>query len=626
MTDIRHPLNCLPSRNISPMIKAVLKFIVSYLAFVALFVVEKPLFMAVYHRLYTDSSFADILAVIWHGLPVDLAVAAYCTVVPGIIIAVMLASGSRVPRIAERIYYMIISVVLAAAAVLNLVLYGYWDFPLDATPVFYFFSSPAAAFASVTGLQIAGGFLGLAAVSGVLYFFFRFSAMGIHVQPLSDSRKRSAGVLAMTVLTAALFIPIRGGITVSTMNPSRAYFSTDYKLNHAAMNPAFSFLYSVTHQNNFSAQFRFMEPDRADNLFRAMTHTASAQDTLLTTQRPDIWIVIAESFSSHLMPSLGGEDVASRLDSIARSGLLFTNFYASSFRTDRALPAILSAFPGQPNTSVMKFVSKTENLPSMPLEFRKAGYDTEYYYGGDINFTNMLAFLKNSGFEKIVRDSDFPLSQRASKWGAPDSYLFDKVIADISGDTTSTPKFRVVQTSSSHEPFKVPYRSRFANERLNAFAYADSCIGAFVDTLAASPRWNNTLVVIVPDHFGVYPENLEDNRLRHSIPLIMTGGALRMRGTNATVGVQTDIAATLMDACGLDHSRFVYSKNLLDSLAPHYAFYTTPSAMGFVTATDTVDYSLDSDKPLVLDGPDAQSSLENAKAYLQKLYDNLSEL
>ncbi len=608
------------------MIKAVLKFIVSYLAFVALFVVEKPLFMAVYHRLYTDSSFADILAVIWHGLPVDLAVAAYCTVVPGIIIAVMLASGSRVPRIAERIYYMIISVVLAAAAVLNLVLYGYWNFPLDATPVFYFFSSPAAAFASVTGLQIAGGFLGLAAVSGVLYFFFRFSAMGIHVQPLSDSRKRSAGVLAMTVLTAALFIPIRGGITVSTMNPSRAYFSTDYKLNHAAMNPAFSFLYSVTHQNNFSAQFRFMEPDRADNLFRAMTHTASAQDTLLTTQRPDIWIVIAESFSSHLMPSLGGEDVASRLDSIARSGLLFTNFYASSFRTDRALPAILSAFPGQPNTSVMKFVSKTENLPSMPLEFRKAGYDTEYYYGGDINFTNMLAFLKNSGFEKIVRDSDFPLSQRASKWGAPDSYLFDKVIADISGDTTSTPKFRVVQTSSSHEPFKVPYRSRFANERLNAFAYADSCIGAFVDTLAASPRWNNTLVVIVPDHFGVYPENLEDNRLRHSIPLIMTGGALRMRGTNATVGVQTDIAATLMDACGLDHSRFVYSKNLLDSLAPHYAFYTTPSAMGFVTATDTVDYSLDSDKPLVLDGPDAQSSLENAKAYLQKLYDNLSEL
>lgn len=607
------------------MIKAVLKIFISYLVFVALFVVEKPLFMAVYHRLYTDISFADILAVIWHGLPVDLAVAAYCTVIPGIIIASMLACGSRVLRVAERIYFMIISVVLAAAVVLNMVLYDYWNFPLDATPVFYFFSSPAAAFASVTGLQIAGGFLGLAAVSCLVYFIFRFTAMRIRILPL-DGRKRWTGVLAMTVLTAALFIPIRGGITVSTMNPSRAYFSTDYKLNHAAMNPAFSFLYSVTHQNNFSDQFRFMEPDRADKLFRAMTYTASAQDTLLTTDRPDIWIVIAESFSSHLMPSLGGEAVATRLDSIARSGLLFTNFYASSFRTDRALPAILSAFPGQPNTSVMKFVSKTENLPSMPLEFRKAGYDTEYYYGGDINFTNMLAFLKNSGFEKIVCDSDFPLSQRASKWGAPDSYLFDKVIADINGDTTSVSKFRVVQTSSSHEPFKVPYRSRFANERLNAFAYADSCIGAFVDTLAASPRWNNTLVVIVPDHFGVYPENLDDNRLRHSIPLILTGGALRMRGTNATVGGQTDIAATLMNACGLDHTRFVYSKNLLDSLAPHYAFYTTPSAMGFVTATDTVDYSLDSDKPLVLDGPDAQSSLENAKAYLQKLYDNLSEL
>lgn len=609
------------------MIKAVFKFLVSYLVFVALFVIDKPLFMAVYHGLYAGTSFADVMAVIWHGLPVDLAVAAYCTVLPGLLTAAMLATGSRVPRVAERIYFMLISVVLAAVAVLNMVLYGYWNFPLDATPLFYFLSSPAAAFASVTGWQMAGGFIALAAVSCLLYLVFRFTALRIAVQPQQGTRKRCTGTAVVTLLTAALFIPIRGGLTVSTMNPSRAYFSTDTRLNHAAMNPAFSFLYSVTHQNNFSEQFRFMEPERAGELFSALTHTASAAtDTLLTTQRPDIWIVIAESFSSHLMPSLGGEEVAMRMDSIARDGLLFTNFYASSFRTDRALPAILSAFPGQPNTSVMKFVSKTENLPSMPLEFRKAGYDTEYYYGGDINFTNMLAFLKNSGFEKIVCDGDFPLSQRASKWGAPDSYLFDKVIADYGADTTATPKFRVVQTSSSHEPFKVPYRSRFADERLNAFAYSDSCIGAFVDSLKASPRWDNTLVLIVPDHFGVYPDNLEDNRLRHSIPLIMTGGALRMRGTNATVGSQTDIAATLMDACGLDHSRFVYSKNLLDSIAPHYAFFTTPSEMGFVTAADTVDYSIDSDKPLVLKGPGAQAALESAKAYLQKLYDNLSEL
>ena len=42
------------------------------------------------------------------------------------------------------------------------------------------------------------------------------------------------------LLTAALFIPIRGGFSVSTMNLSKVYFSQDQRMNHAAINPAFS--------------------------------------------------------------------------------------------------------------------------------------------------------------------------------------------------------------------------------------------------------------------------------------------------------------------------------------------------------------------------------------------------
>ena len=45
-------------------------------------------------------------------------------------------------------------------------------------------------------------------------------------------------------------------------------------------------------------------------------------------------------FSAHLMESLGGENIAVNLDSLAKEGVLFSNFYANSFRTDRALPAI----------------------------------------------------------------------------------------------------------------------------------------------------------------------------------------------------------------------------------------------------------------------------------------------
>lgn len=607
--------------------KALLKFFAVYFVFMVVFIVEKPLFMAVYNGLYRGIGFADVLSVVWHGLPVDAAMAAYLTVVPGFLIMAMLITRSHVIEVIEHIYFIFISILLAAIAVVDLGLYGYWGFRLDATPVFYLFTSPAAAFASVTAAELIGGLLAWLALAAAFYGFLRVVAMRINVVPLSG-RKKTLGALAMFLLTALLFIPIRGGFTVSTMNPSRAYFSTNARLNHAAMNPAFSFLYSVSHQNNFAAQFRFMEPAKAEQLFRALRAEPEPSDSaqLINCPEPDIWLIIAESFSAHLMPSLGGENIAVCLDSIARDGLLFTQFYASSFRTDRALPAILSGFPGQPNTSVMKFVNKAEKLPSLSKVLKSSGYDTKYYYGGDINFTNMLAFLKNAGFEHIVRDKDFSIAQRTSKWGAHDSDLFRRVIADLKTDTVSSPRLRVIQTSSSHEPFEVPYKSRFDNKKLNAFAFADSCIGDFVDSLRLSPCWDRSLVVIVPDHYGVYPENLSCEQQRHHIPLVMTGGALNLKGTVDTPASQTDIAATVLEACGLGHSEFTYSNNILNPRSPHFAFYTSPSAMGFVTATDTVEYNLDSNRAVELRGEAAKHSLESAKAYLQTIYDNLANL
>ena len=64
------------------------------------------------------------------------------------------------------------------------------------------------------------------------------------------------------------------------------------------------------------------------------------------------------------------------------------------------------------------------------------------------------------------------------------------------------PMLRILQTSSSHEPFEVPYH-RLKDKRLNAFAYTDSVMGAIVREYRKLPRWKNTLIVFVPDHVEV---------------------------------------------------------------------------------------------------------------------------
>ena len=160
------------------------------------------------------------------------------------------------------------------------------------------------------------------------------------------------------------------------MNTGKVYFSSNQRLNHAAINPAFSLMESLSKQKDFGKQYRFMEAAQADELIKnlvdpsVLDSTAMVPDTLRTTlfktERPNVIFVILESFSSRLMTTLGGEpDVAVQMDSLAKEGILFTNFYANSFRTDRGLVAILSGYPAQPTTSIMKYPRKTQNLPAI---------------------------------------------------------------------------------------------------------------------------------------------------------------------------------------------------------------------------------------------------------------------
>lgn len=615
------------------MSKSLLRILAFFGIYLLIFILLKPVFMAVYSSVMGDISAADRFNVIWHGLPMDCSMAGYFTIIPALLTIAGIWTDSRALRVANQVYIAFSAALISIVTVSDLALYGYWNFRLDTTPFFYFFSSPASALASVSTWTAILGFVVCILLAVALYFMIGLTAG--RVRP-SAAIRSIRSTIATVVLTAFLFIPIRGSFTVSTMNLSRSYFSANQRLNHAAINPLFSLMYSATHQSDFSSQFRYFDDDRARDIFAGLSSPSGIlTDTvapLFTIDKPDIYIIILESFSAHLMPSLGGEPIASGLDSIASNGLLFSNFYASGARTDRAIPAILSAFPAQPTTSLMKFAKKIEHAPSLPRVLRDSlGYDMAYYYGGDANFTNMLAYLVSSGFDRIVSDKDFPVSKRTSKWGAHDHIVFERVWDDIMADTTGNdrPVLRVVQTSSSHEPFEVPYSDpRFSDSpRKNAFAYADRSLTAFIDSLSASPLWERSVVIITPDHYGVYPEHLDDPLARHHVPLVITGGAVnREPAVIGTTGDQTAIASTLLSALGTDDSAFAFSHDLFDPSASDYAFFSEPGMAAFVTPADTVAINLDTDTPVIYSGPASDAAADKCKAILQIIYDTLSEL
>lgn len=633
--------------------KQIIWFVKTYATFVVLFVLQKPLFLFLEKGSATqpvDNIFTELPAVIWHGLPLDLSMAGYLSVIPGLLsIAVVWLKRELVKPI-MNIYFIIASLFITCSFLLNASLYPYWKYPLDSTPLFYFFTSPADAIASVSIWQVILSIVILIVLTVGVWFTLRmrgekrqqysrysygYGGFGSGKRNRFDDfdRHRGRTSIILLLLTGLLFLPIRGGITVSTMNTGQAYYSQNAYLNHSAVNPLFSLFESITHQEDFASQYRFMKDKEADKIFATMTSTSDENTYPLLNEAtfkkgtPDILIVIMESFASDIMPSMGSyKDVAVCLDSIAQQGILFTRFYANSFRTDRGMVSILSGYPAQPTTSIMRYPRKTSQLPSIARNLAKyKNYKTTYYYGGDADFCNMRSYLVSQGYQHIISDANFPIEDKLSKWGVPDHILAARMMKDIKAQQNEKrPMLRILQTSSSHEPFEVPYH-RLKDKRLNAFAYTDSVMGAIVREYRKLPRWKNTLIVFVPDHVGGYKENLNDHdRSRYQIPLILAGGAISRPMKVGIIGSQHDIAATLLGQLGVEHREFTFSKNMMSDATPKFAFFAVNDAFGIVSEENSLIYD-NRAKRIVYDKGEKGFNLKRGQAYLQKLYDDLAK-
>lgn len=603
--------------------KKIIHFFKIYFSFIALFMLGKPIFMLYYHSLFAQNDLNDYFRVIYNGLPLDASVAGYLTVIPGLL---LIASIWVNPKVIHRFfygYYILLSILLALVYVSDLVLYQYWGFRLDSTPLFYI-DKPLLMFASVEWYQLLLYLFFLLFSMVAFYLFFTRCLLQNLPREKSNSPYKSAFV--QFLLTALLFLPIRGGFSVSVMNLGKAYFSEQMILNHAAINPCFSLFESLSKGERYDKQYRFMKGLEVKRLFAKMVDVAPTDSiqSLFTVPRPNVIIVVLESFMSRDIASLGGiPGVAPNLTQAGDQGILFTNFYANSFRTDRGLVAVLSGYPAQPTTSIMKNTKMAQSLPSIPKSLKKVGYNLKYYYGGDADFTNMRAYLISQGFERIVSDKDFPLSEKMSKWGAPDGFLFQKVEEDLEGNLKQ-PFCKVIQTSSSHEPFDVPTH-RFKHPYLNAVNYTDSCLGVFFKVFRKSKYWKNTIIVFSPDHAYRYPDGLNNQSVdRYKIPLIIWGGAVRKPLRISTYGGQIDIAATLLYQLRVPHRDFTFSKNILNPASPHFGFFDAPDFMGMVTSDNQIVYDNQIKRVVSDAGIHKGKNLKPAQAFLQTLYDDLS--
>lgn len=588
--------------------------------------IEKPLFLLWYHAQAAEASAAELALVVWNGLKLDQTVAGYITALPLLVVLAALWIPGRWSRSVLKGYLLVIAAVSATAFAANLALYEYWAFPLDSS-VLQYLASPKEALASVTAGQLLLQLLVAAAVfGGMAWCYLRVLRL---YDPARRSTHRAGSTLVLLLAAGVLFLPIRGGVSVATANVSKVYFSGRMFLNHAAVNPLFSFLSTLSDGDDALYEYEFFpEPERAAifELLRGDLPAGIGTDTLLRTRRPNVVLFLVESFGrSTVDERVGGEPVAPEFQRLKGEGVYFDNLFANSFRTDRGTVAVLSGFPAQTKMSVMKLPVKSQRLPSIARSLRREGYATSFYYGGDLNFTNTASYLYGTGFDRLTWQKDLHFDAPTSKWGYADDVVIDAFTDHVLAEAASQrPFFAAMLTLSSHEPFDVPF-AKFDDPMLNAMAFTDASLGRFVERVRQTPVWNDLLVILIADHAYPYPYGIANSdALRHRIPMLWLGGAVRRPAVVETYGSQSDLAATLLAQLGIAHGDFLFSRDLFDPARPKFGYWCFNNGFGVADAGGTTIFDCTSARVISPDSTAAQ--LRDGKAMLQTTYKAIREL
>jgi phosphoglycerol transferase MdoB-like AlkP superfamily enzyme len=602
-----------------------LKYLMAYVIFWLAFFIACKLIFLFYHNSHSfQLSFAEWAGIFIHGLKLDFSATGYILIFPVVILIIFSIFNSKVFYFILNTYTIVILVFSVALVTIDLELYKYWGFRLDNTPLLYI-NKPEEMLASVRWYTIILALLFIAAVSfALIYLYLRYVAVFIR----NAGRADILSSIIFLLILPSLIIPIRGGFGTSPVNISTAYFHENSFVNHASVNLLWNVGDSFTHSETKSNPFTFYDSETALNIADKLYNNRGETCAVLTSKRPNIIIVVLESFTSKLTGQYGRrKDITPNFNRLVTEGVFFSNFYASGSRSDKGLAAIISGYPAHGITSIMKFPRKTQTLPFISAVLAEHGYSTSFYYGGDIDFFNLRSYLINGGFRQIISEKDFPSSQVTTSWGVPDHIMFNRLFIDIDKDT-NMPFFKVFFTLSNHEPFDIPAKTHFEgtdiNSRMfNSAFYTDSCIGSFVVRARSSSWWDNTLIILVADHGSIYPDKTPVNSyITHEIPMLWIGGAIRTDTTISRYASQTDIPKTLLNQLGLPSGDFIFSRDILSGSYVNFAIYTFNNGFGYVSDSTKFAHDNVSGQVVVFDGTARDENIMRGRALIQASYED----
>jgi phosphoglycerol transferase MdoB-like AlkP superfamily enzyme len=390
-----------------------------------------------------------------------------------------------------------------------------------------------------------------------------------------------------------------------------------------------------------SNAYHFYDIDEARKTAEGILH--SDKDTtisILKVKRPNIVVLLMESWTADIIESLGARPgITPEFAKLEKEGLLFTRFYSTGNRSHEAAASIFGGHPALPYTTFTANPEKFKKMPSMVRDLNASGYHTSFYFGGQLDYGNMRAYLLFNQFDKMMEERDIDGSIPRGRLGVHDEYLYKIHIDELKNETT--PFFSVIFTLSSHSPYDFPMAPVIdwagpENPYINSAFYADRCLGEYFDMARKQPWYDSTLFIIVADHgHNSYMNWRYESYEFHHIPLLFYGNALKdeFRGKqSARISDNSSLTKTILRQLNLPADEFKWGSDLFNPYSPEFAYIVLNDGYTWKAPEGEIVYSMKWQhfyKKEFLPGttPEQEESfIRKGKSYVQVLFQDFLDL
>ncbi|MDI1257387.1 MAG: sulfatase-like hydrolase/transferase [Flavobacterium sp.] len=380
--------------------------------------------------------------------------------------------------------------------------------------------------------------------------------------------------ILLVVLTVFCFVSsIRGSFTKVPAIKKWSAVAKDNFLNKTILNP-YRALLSAKHEfdelNYIDGKNPFIEKSKGDitnlypgqKLVSAIIEKEAKGDTIPKPKQ--IFLVVMESYDSWpLMDKYAPFGFSKNLKAIGDKGMRYDNFLPSGHATLFSFGAIIT---GVPYTGVnISYLGSLHEAykSSIFKQFKKLGYETNFFYGGFLSWEHVGEFVPYQGADHIFSGADMGGKSDSGEWGVEDEKLFDLVLQKVDPNKYT---LNIILTSSYHPPYAIdiykkgfPYKSLadFPKEvqkyykngmnmqELGHLWYGDKAIGDFMTK--AEKKFDTGIFGFTGDHYGrrfITPS--PDLYERSSVPFILYGKNIPVTRSK-TPGSHIDIIPTLIE-------------------------------------------------------------------------------